>query len=191
MSLNPRLVAIQGIGFSPIQIATQGLLDYISTGGTTHRPKSTNTLKLQRIKEGRATALHGVAHTYARPVQARGTSADPPILDRPGRSLALPCKSTTTVRALRARGGGGASLMRGTAHSRGNLADSAGAARLMCVGAHSRTAGNGATGNGGSRVGVLSAAAYSTHGVARGAGARNLSDAEVAAIVRVTIDKRR
>jgi len=27
MSLNPRLVAIQGIGFSPIQIAIQGLLE--------------------------------------------------------------------------------------------------------------------------------------------------------------------
>lgn len=32
MSLNPRLVAIQGIGFSPIQIAVQGLLEYIQSG---------------------------------------------------------------------------------------------------------------------------------------------------------------
>lgn len=32
MGLNPRLVAIQGIGFTPVQIAVQGLLDYIASG---------------------------------------------------------------------------------------------------------------------------------------------------------------
>lgn len=31
MSLTPRLVAIQGIGFTPIQIAVQGLLEYYSS----------------------------------------------------------------------------------------------------------------------------------------------------------------
>ena len=32
MSLNPRLIAIQGIGFSPIQVAVQGLIAYIQSG---------------------------------------------------------------------------------------------------------------------------------------------------------------
>ena len=32
MSLNPRLVAIQGIGFTPVVMAVQGLLAYIASG---------------------------------------------------------------------------------------------------------------------------------------------------------------
>jgi hypothetical protein len=35
MSLSARLIAIQGIGFSPLQVAVQGLLDYIAGGGKT------------------------------------------------------------------------------------------------------------------------------------------------------------
>jgi hypothetical protein len=37
MSLSPRLVAIQGIGFTPVQIAVQGLLDYIASGKHLHQ----------------------------------------------------------------------------------------------------------------------------------------------------------
>jgi hypothetical protein len=33
--LNPRLIALQGIGFTPIAIAVQGLIEYIEGGGTT------------------------------------------------------------------------------------------------------------------------------------------------------------
>ena len=35
MNLTPRLVAIQGIGFGPIEVAVQGLLAYIRAGGKT------------------------------------------------------------------------------------------------------------------------------------------------------------
>lgn len=35
MTLNPRLVAIQGIGFTPIQVAVQGLIEFIEDGGKT------------------------------------------------------------------------------------------------------------------------------------------------------------
>lgn len=35
MSLSPRLVAIQGVGLTPIALAVQGLLEFIAAGGVT------------------------------------------------------------------------------------------------------------------------------------------------------------
>lgn len=37
MSLSPRLIAIQGIGFTPIEMAVQGLLDYYASGKHLHQ----------------------------------------------------------------------------------------------------------------------------------------------------------
>lgn len=84
MSLSPRVVAIQGIGFSPIYVAVQGLLDYIAAGGTTRRPKSTNRLRLQRISEGHGVALSARATTRVRPVRGAGAIVLPVLVHSPG-----------------------------------------------------------------------------------------------------------
>jgi hypothetical protein len=72
MSLNARVVAIQGLGFSPIYVAVQGLLDYIAAGGSTgSRMRSTTKLRLGKIRDVRQTLGHAVAAAHAHPLTAR------------------------------------------------------------------------------------------------------------------------
>lgn len=65
MSLSPRLIAIQGIEFTPIQIAVHGLLDYIAAGGRL-RHRSTTKLRLQKIRDVRHRLGSARAGTVAR-----------------------------------------------------------------------------------------------------------------------------
>lgn len=191
MSLAPRLIAIQGIGFSPVQIATQGLLDYLAGGGATRRPKSTNTLKLRRIKEGRASALS--AKTLTRGGVARGRGHDEPYVlsALPGAAVCATARSTAKARVLRAKGCATTYVFGRPAQSRAQVVDATGASVARCAGARSATFGTAPTLRAGSRVGLAPFMSFTSHGVAHAQGARNLSDGEVAAIIRATIDKRR
>lgn len=65
MSLSPRLIAIQGIEFTPVQIAVQGLLDYLAAGGRL-RHRSTTKLRLQKIRDVRHRLGTARAATTAR-----------------------------------------------------------------------------------------------------------------------------
>jgi hypothetical protein len=78
MSLNARVVAIQGLGFSPIYVAVQGLLDYIAAGGSTgSRMRSTTKLRLGKIRDVRQKLGHAVATAGAHPLTARVTQPQP------------------------------------------------------------------------------------------------------------------
>lgn len=82
MSLNARLVAIEGIGFTPIQIAVQGLLDYIAAGGTTSsRMRATTERKLKVIRDVKHRLPHGVATAAARAPAQRVTQPVLPTVE--------------------------------------------------------------------------------------------------------------
>lgn len=191
MSLNARVVAIQGVGFSAIQLATQGLLDYIAGGGTTHRPRSTNTLRLQRIKDGKATALSAKALTHAHPATGRGARIAVEVVVVPGAVMCSHCRTTTKVRPVHAVGYASTSISGSTSSARGSVADSSGAAAAKCVRSRSATLGGRATVHAGGRATLSPFTSFSSHSSVRSRGVRNLSDAEVIAVVHVTIDNRR
>jgi hypothetical protein len=191
MSLNARVVAIQGIGFSAIQLATQGLLDYIVGGGTTRRPKSTNTLKLQRIKDGRAMVLSAKALTHARSATGKGAVVPHAMPMMSGAVMCVPTRATSKVRALRAKGYAVMTVVGCMGRTRVSPTDSAGGATAACARNRNATSGNRPASVAAGRASLAAFTSFSAHGNAVGQGIRNLSDAEVAAVVRVTIDRRR
>lgn len=102
MSLSPRLVAIQGIEFTPIQIAVQGLLDYIAAGGRTGR--STNTLKLRRITDARGRAVGAKHATRTSLLRVTVTPYFQPEVVIPAASLARGKRVLTSVGRVRSSG---------------------------------------------------------------------------------------
>jgi hypothetical protein len=188
MSLNARLVAIQGIGFTPIYVAVQGLLDYLESGGTTRRPKSTNTLKLRRISEGRGVALSARAVTRVRPVHGSGSVVLPVPVHSPGTGVCLPNRLRTRARMSRARGGAQARPLSVCAVTH--------AAEVMATGSSASTLLSGravsmarvSAGAGSARSSVGSTMAVTGHSYASARGGNKLPDAVLAAVVRATID---
>lgn len=82
MSLTPRLIAIQGIGFSAIELAVQGLLENMDAiappviapfvtggGGRGGGPDANLSLSDYLRKFGRATALPAIAGPVHTPAQ--------------------------------------------------------------------------------------------------------------------------
>lgn len=157
----------------------------------TRRPKSTNTLKLQRIKEGRATALSAKALTHARPATGRGVAVALPLPSAPGAAVCLSARAGTKVRALRATGYAAMTVVGCVTRTRTTPSAAAGGSTATC--AHLRNATSGArartttTGRGTLRPFT----SFSAHAPAIARGVRNLSDAELVAVTRVIIDKRR
>lgn len=191
MSLNARLIAIQGIEFTPLQIAVQGLLDYIAGGGTTRRPKSTNTLKLQRIKDGRATALSAKSLTHAHPATGRGDIVLPDVVSSHGAAVCLSARASAKVRTPRAKGCAVMTVVGRVTRTHATPPAAAGGATGTCAHLRARTSGNRPASVAAGRVSLAPFTSFSAHAPAIAQGVRNLSDAEVAAVVRVTIDRRR
>jgi hypothetical protein len=192
VSLSARLIAIQGIGFTPIYVAVQGLLDYIAAGGETERrPKSTNSLKLRRIAEGKAWLVSSKSVTRARTVQARGFT--PPVVTQPtltGAVRLLGCKSSVRSNALRARAGATATLRMSTTDTAANLIRVRAAARAELLRATADTNSSILLATGGA-IGLLqSAQAMSSCELVRARGVRNISDVELIAALQV-VDIRR
>ncbi len=68
------------------------------------RPKSTNTLKLQKISEGRAYLAHSKVATKSHRVQARGVVVAPVVpIVIPGGITASSSRTKTTSRVVRSR----------------------------------------------------------------------------------------
>lgn len=192
MSLSLRAVAIQGIGFSPIHLAVQGLLDYIAGGGETRRPKSTNTLKLRRIAEGKAWLVGSKAVARAHTVQAKGHV--PEIVElpaAPGRAAAMSGSCKSVSRKVRATGASSCRVVGGMATSRCTPAHSIAAARVTCAQARSSVSVAAVFSAGGGRTTAMSSSAVSVGSYAEARGTRNLTTLELVAISRVIIDKRR
>lgn len=157
----------------------------------TRRPKSTNTLKLQRIKDGRATALSAKALTHARPATGRGATVLPEVVSAPGATLLRSGRAGTKVRALRATGYAAMTVAGCVARTHTTPSTAAGAAASTCAHLRARTSGNRPASVAAARAALAPFTSFSTHGDAIAHGVRNLSDAEVAAVARVIIDKRR
>jgi len=191
MSLSPRVVAIQGIGFSPIYVAVQGLLDYIAAGGTTRRPKSTNRLRLQRISEGHGVALSARATTRVRPVRGTGAIVLPVLVHSPGAAICLSARSRSRARVSRARGSAQARLLTVCAITHAAQVFATGGSSASVLSGRAIAMAHESTGAGGARSEVGSAMAVTGHSYARARGGKNLPDAVLAAVVRATIDTRR
>lgn len=192
MSLSLRAVAIQGIGFSPIYLAVQGLLDYIASGGETERrPKATNRIKLQKISEGRAWLTHAKSETRARALRAEGFT--PPIVVQPtlpGAVRALGCKSSVRSKALRAQAAATAKLRKSTSGTAANPIGAHAAATAKLLRAMSDTNSSVLSATGWAIGGLLSAQSISSCERVRARGVRNISDSELVAVLRV-VDTRR
>lgn len=157
----------------------------------TRRPKSTNTLKLQRIKEGRATALSAKALTHAHPAQGKGESPTPVTLISPGQGRCVSARAGTVSQPLRARGSASASAAGRLSHTRGQVASTGAGARVTCHAAHARGIAHCDTAQGAARVSLRSFVSFSNYGQVTARGATNLSVAELVAVTRVIIDRRR
>jgi len=190
VSLDPRLVAIQGIGFTHIYLAVQGLLDYIAAGGTTRRPKATNTLKLQRIAEGKAWLVGSQAVTRANPVRATG-AAPPPPLTLPGAATCVATRTGTRHKSLSATGFASAPARGATTTTHTTVAQATSGGASTCSSASARTIRNPAAAEGSARAQPGSCVGTALHGCARARGAKRLLDTEVAVIVQLVVDKRR
>jgi len=185
-------VALQGLyALSPIAIAVQGLIDYIADGGTTHRPKSTNTLKLKRIKEGRVYATHTRAITRAHQARAVGQVPLPPIpLHIPGRVTCASTRKTCRAHQLKAKAGASShtTCSRSTFQAR-TLSASASAgsyAQGSCAYSTSenlRSCGQASTES-------SSTTSFSAYNTLQSRGVRNLSPVEIVAVVRAAVDRR-
>lgn len=157
----------------------------------TRRPKSTNTLKLQRIKDGRATALSAKALTHARPATGRGATIIPEVVAAPGAAVLRSGRAGTKVRALRAKGYAAMTVVGCVARTHTTPSTAAGGATGTCARLRARTSGNRPASVAVGRASLAPFTSFSAHAPAIARGVRNLSDAEVAAVVRVTIDRRR
>jgi len=157
----------------------------------TRRPKSTNTLKLQRIKEGRATALSAKALTHAHPAQGKGESPALIPLSLPGQARCVSTRAGTVSQPLRARGCAGTSIVGRRSRSSGQVAGAAAGSRVTCHTAHARGIAHSDTARGAARVSLRPFVSFSSHAEAGASGAHNLSVAELVAVTRVIIDRRR
>lgn len=186
MSLSPRLVAIQGIEFTPVQIAVQGLLDFIAQGGTTRRPKSTNRLKLQKISEGRAWLTHAKSETTSRALRSEGFV--PPAVIAPttsGESRLLGSKVSSKAKPLQAQATGVATLRTSTADTSTTTLRASAAAKVSLLGGHADTSSNEVQSSGFAVCGLFSTQVTCAAETVRARGVRNISDAEIVAALRV------
>lgn len=191
MSLSPRTIAIQGIGFTPIYIAVQGLLDYLEAGGTTRRPKSTNTLKLQKVREGRAWLTHSKSETRARALRAEGFT--PPIVVQPslpGVVRTLGCKSSVRSKAIRSQASATVRTTRYTADTVANPITARAAATAKLFTATIDTNARVTTSSGVAITGLRSSQSTSSCDRVRARGVRNISDTELVVAIRA-FDKHR
>lgn len=191
MSLSPRTIAIQGIGFTPIYIAVQGLLDYLEAGGTTRRPKSTNTLKLQKVREGRAWLTHAKSETRASALRAEGFTQ--PIVVQPslpGVVRTLGCKSSVRSKAIRAQASATVRTTRYTADTVANPITARAAATAKLFTATIDTNARVTTSSGVAITGLRSSQSTSSCDRVRARGVRNISDTELVVAIRA-FDKHR
>lgn len=184
MSLSPRLVAIQGIEFTPIQIAVQGLLDYIAQGGKLGG-RSSNRLKLQKIVDAKVFALHSKLSTKVRSVRAVGVVVSP---QAPAQAAAVTCLSSRVRRRgahARAFGSAISQVSGGRATSGANGAMASGGSAASCFGGVTTTAAGVLGATSGASVTVRGELHTSSTGAAAARGQRNLSNTELAAVVAV------
>ena len=156
------------------------------------RPKSTNRLKLQKIREGRGFLVSSKSATRAHTARATSEHELPPVeITLPGHVRARGSRASTTGKPLRVSAGSRVPCVRATSLTYGWSARASGGSRAMLRSAASISMASHTTACGGARVGLQQAAATSSSERVVARGQRNLSDVEIAAAVRATIDKRR
>jgi hypothetical protein len=155
------------------------------------RPKATS-IRLKRFQESRAWALHARATSRVRTVTAVGQEYVVFVAEAiPGRTTLLGAKAVSRTHAAQptATGRVQAEAAVATTHSRdipvhAGASATVGAGKADTVGRMSKSSGD--------ACGVSTpTTGYSTCNFVRSRGVRRLSDSEIVAIVRVTIDNRR
>lgn len=152
------------------------------------RPKSTNTLKLQRIQEGRATLLHASNTTRARVVTAKGFTQAAVVAYVEGASRLLSGTTRTRNKSAQAMGRAVVTTLGACTTTHTTPTASHGAAATHIDGGRLRTCArqSNAAGRGEATLRPHSTMTLHDRVVARGV--RNLTDTEIAAIaVQVTL----
>jgi hypothetical protein len=178
------------------QLGGTFLLALHGTGGVgpilERRPKAATSVKLLKITEGRAHLLSSRTLTTAGFVTADGyrpVVADQPAF--PGDVRLLGCRSSVRSKPLRTGASATAKLLRCASTTTAGLSRAAGTATARTLRYTADTDSAYTTAFGEASSGVLSAQSQTTCERLVARGERNLSDYEIAAIVRVTIDNRR
>lgn len=184
MSLSPRLIAIQGIEFTPIQKAVHGLLEYLAE--EYRRPKSTNRLKLRRITEGRGYLTTSKVATRAHRVRATGEIYVPPAqIVIPGGVVASHSRSVSRSRKLPTRAAGATCLGTYRHRSATNLARSAAAAACAVLSSRNTTYPASVNSSGASKVTLLTTKHSTNFDRVAARGKINLSTDTIVAIAHL------
>jgi hypothetical protein len=154
------------------------------------RPKSTNTLKLRRIAEGRATALSAKASSRGHAAKATGAAPPPPLV-LPGVATCVVTRAGTRSKSATASGYASTPALGAATTTHTTVAQATSGGASTCSSASARTIRNLATAEGSARAQLGSCTGTAMHGYARARGAKRLLDTEVAVIVQLVVDKHR
>lgn len=190
MSLLALRVATQGLfPLSAVALAVQGLLDYIADGGTTHRPKSTNTMRLRRIKEGRVYATRAYSLTRGNPVRAEGHKPAPAAPQFvPGKVACVSARKQSRSNPIRAKSGACVTAQRSKSQSDSRILAARCGASARALSYCSATATSMVMSSGIASAKIYGGASSSAYNAAKSLGVRNLTPVEIAVAVRVAID---
>ena len=155
------------------------------------RPKASQ-LNLLKFKESRAWAQHAKAAARAHPVTARGEHAAPAYPSSlTGAVRATGAKAQSKGKSVGVRAAGGSCARSAVLQTRNGYVSSCAAGGAAVMSARADTSAFGAASRGVARVMSHATGSSTTASHVGAAGVRRLSDAEIVAIVRATIDKRR
>lgn len=181
MSLSPRLVAIQGIEFTPVQIAVQGLLDYIAGGGKIGG-RTTNTLKLRRQLDARQRLVGTKVKTRASLAHGRVTVAFVPEVVVPATGKLSGRRVSSACHPMRGCAGGAGRAVSTQTITRIRPPTASGGARSVARSASHASHASVSPGKSGGRAQLVGASHVTGWARTRGRGQKNLSTAQLAAI---------